>query len=48
MAHLLEVAPDGHDLSDGLHRRAEAGGDALELVQVPARELDHHVVHRGL
>eukprot|EP00962_Isochrysis_galbana_P013318 scaffold3795_cov126-Isochrysis_galbana.AAC.15 len=41
---LLEVAPDGHDLSHRLHRRAQAGGDSLELVEVPAGKLDHYIV----
>ena len=41
---LLERARNAHDLTDRLHLGADAGGHAVELAQVPARDLDHAVV----
>ena len=44
----LEGAADGHDLAHGLHRRAQLLVHTVELAEVPARYLAHHVVQRGL
>ncbi len=41
-----ERRADPHHLAHGLHRRAEAPVGPLELVEVPARKLDDHVVER--
>ena len=44
----LEGAADGHDLAHGLHRRTQFLVYAVELAEVPARYLAHHVVQRRL
>ena len=44
----LEGTADGHDLAHGLHRGAQLLVHAVELAEVPARYLAHHVVQRGL
>ena len=44
----LERFADGHHLADALHGRANLPVHALELAQVPARQLHHHVVERRL
>ena len=44
----FEGAADGHHLADALHARADLAGHALELVEVPARNLADHVVQRRL
>jgi hypothetical protein len=36
------------DLSDTLHGAADIGGDVVEAVEVPARDLGDHVVQAGL
>ena len=45
---LLECAAYGHHLADTLHRRAEQFRHAVELVQVPARDLADDVIQRRL
>ena len=45
---LLECAADGHDLSDGLHRRTQFAVNATELAQVPTWNLAYNVVERRL
>ena len=45
---LFEAAADGHDLADGLHLRADFLGHAAELLEVPARDLDHQVIEGRL
>ena len=52
-AHRLEECSlkgwrDRHDLTGRLHLRAELAGRARELVKRPLRELDDHIVERGL
>ena len=41
---LLEGPADGHHLADALHAGADVPGDALELRQVPARDLHDDIV----
>ena len=49
LQRLLERAPDGHDLADGLHRGADVAVDlGGELRQVPLRDLGDDVVEGGL
>ena len=43
-----EGAVDGHHLAGRLHLRAQRAVGARELVEREARQLDHHVVERGL
>mmetsp|Transcript_13563 Transcript_13563/g.24040 ORF Transcript_13563/g.24040 Transcript_13563/m.24040 type:complete len:838 (+) Transcript_13563:2027-4540(+) len=45
---LLPGAPNGHHLAHGLHGRADLRGHLGELGQVPAGDLGHDVVQRGL
>ncbi|KAF3384345.1 hypothetical protein F1880_003105 [Penicillium rolfsii] len=45
---LLESATDTHDLTNRLHGRAKLSGNTSELLQIPARDLDHTVIKRGL
>ena len=45
---LLETAAYGHHLSHRLHRGAELAGHAVELAQVPARDLADHIVQGRL
>ena len=40
----LESAAYGHNLADTLHRRPNLAIDAMEFAQVPAWDLDNHVV----
>ena len=48
LQRLLEVAADGHHLSDALHARTEFARHAVELAQVPTRNLADHIVQRRL
>ena len=48
LQRLLEGAADRHRLAHRLHLRAEHAIHAGELLEGPARELDHHVVDRRL
>ena len=43
--NLFEALADRHDFADGLHARTNLAVHADELRQVPARNLDNHVVH---
>ncbi len=45
---LLERASDGHGLADALHVRGQLAVGERELLESPARHLDHHVVQRRL
>ena len=45
---LLERTTNSHDFTDGLHARAEEAADAVELLEVPARDLDDTVVQARL
>ena len=47
LERLLVGLADRHHLADGLHLRAELVLDAAELLERPARELEHHVVAGG-
>ena len=47
LKRLLVGLADRHHLADGLHLRAELVLDAAELLERPARELEHHVVAGG-
>ena len=44
LQNLLEGASDGHNLPDGLHRRADLTADAGKLGEVPSRNLAYHIV----
>ena len=48
LERLLEGASDGHGLPHALHVRGELAVGHRELLERPARHLDHHVVERGL
>ena len=48
LERLAERAADGHHFAHRLHRRAQAVGRAGELLEGPARHLDHRVVQRRL
>ena len=43
---LLESAAHGHYLAHAFHRRSEQLRHAVELVQIPARDLAHHIIQR--
>ena len=45
---LFERAADGHHFADRLHLRAEHGFGAGEFLELPAWDLHHDVVERGL
>ena len=45
---LLKRATDAHDLTHGLHAAAEQPTDAVELLEIPARNLHHDVVQTRL
>ena len=44
----LKGGGDGHHLAGGLHLRPQGAAGPGELVEGPARQLDHHIVQRGL
>ena len=44
---LLKRATDGHHLADTFHRRPQFLVHAVELREVPARNLYHHIVKSG-
>jgi len=44
LERLLEGAADGHDLAHALHGAAQLLVHPLELAEIPARDLAHHVV----
>ena len=48
LERLLEAAADAHHLAHGLHLQAELAVAAVELVEVPARNLDDDIVERRL
>lgn len=45
---LLESSPDAHDLANTLHAATQEAADAIELLQVPARNLDNNIVQTWL
>lgn len=45
---LLERPPDTHDFTNTLHAAAQKRADAVELLEVPARDLDDNIVQAGL
>ena len=45
---LLERAPNAHNLSDRLHARAEQAADTVELLEVPARDLNDTIIETRL
>ena len=45
---LLERAPDTHHLAHRLHAAAEQPADTVELLQIPARDLDDDIVQARL
>ena len=45
---LFERTANGHHFTDRFHGRADVPLDMLELGQVPARNLGHNVIQRGL
>ena len=48
LQRLFEAAADGHYLADAFHRASQRLIDLAELIEIPTRELDDHVVQRGL
>ena len=48
LQRLLESAADSHHLADRFHARAQLAGHAVELAQVPTRDLTNHIVQGRL
>jgi len=42
---LLECSADTHHLTHALHAAAQKPANAVELLEVPTRNLDHDIVH---
>ena len=45
---LFESSSDAHNFTDTLHAAAEEFAHAVELLKIPARNLDDDVIKRGL
>ena len=45
---LLKRSPNTHNLTHTLHAAAQQPTDTVELFQVPARDLDDHIIQAGL
>jgi hypothetical protein len=48
LQRLWKSAPNRHDFANRLHLRTERRISAAKLLEVPARNLDHHVIERRL
>ena len=45
---LLKCPPNAHNFTNTLHAATQQPADAVELFQVPARDLDNHIIQAGL
>jgi hypothetical protein len=45
---LLKCPPNAHHFTHTLHAATQQPTDAVELFQVPARDLDDHIIQAGL
>ncbi len=48
MNGFFEGPTDAHNFANALHAATEESADAVELLQVPARNLDDDIVQTGL
>ena len=48
LKRLFERSSDAHDFTDAFHATAQQTADTVELLEIPAGDLDHDIVQTGL